>query len=477
MTIKINKELSILVIGRILQIIILLIALRISTQLLAPNEIGNLYLILSICSFFGFFFINPIGQYINRKTHEWHEGNNLLNKLYVYNYYVFFASILSIAVVYIAYFYGIGNTIELKLLMVFIPLYIFFNTWNQTIIPMFNMLEKRIIFSIFTILTLIVSLLFSYYFVSSYDRIGIYWFIGQIIGFSIMALFSLIYFVIHIDNDINLNIAHSWIKTSNIKKILIFALPLAISVFFVWIQNQSYRIIIEKYIGPEFLGYFGVGMSIALAISSSFETIVMQFLYPKMYKAMKNDEDFKIVFTSIINYIIPIYFVLAVCVSFLSIYITTILVDVKYHSVYVFVIFGIWIEFFRMSTNLIATVSHSKMKTSNLILPNLVGGLIVLFGVYIVSQHENYSFLIPIILLFAGFSLFALMFYKMDQLIKIQFNFNRVILIFLYSGVFGLSILFYQLASNIYYSVSIVFVFGIYFLWVLNNLIKLGENS
>lgn len=469
---KINKELFILVIGRILQIIILLIALRISTKLLSPDEMGNLYLVLSICSFFGFFFINPVGQYINRKTYEWHENNCLLNKLYIYNYYLIFASILSIFVIYISYSYKIGNSIELKLLIAFIPLYIFFNTWNQTIIPMINMLEKRIIFTIFTIATLLISLLVSFFFVEYYDKTAIYWFTGQIIAYGFMGLIAFIYFVRYIDNNLDFNIAHSWINIYNIKRILIFTLPLAVSVFFVWMQSQSYRIVIEKYIGSEFLGYFGVGMAIALAISSSFETIVMQFLYPKIYKAMKNDDDFKIVFTNIINYIIPIYFVLAVCVSFLSIYITTILVDVKYHSVYLFVSFGIWIEFFRMSTNLISTVSHSKMKTSSLILPNFVGGFIVLFGVYIVSHHENYIFLIPIVLLLAAFLLFILMFYKMNQLIKIQFNLKQLPSIFLYSGVFGLSIFFYQLALNLYYSVSIVFIFGIYFLWVLNNLIR-----
>lgn len=477
MNIKINKELFILVLGRILQIVILLIALRISSKLLAPNEMGNLYLVLSICSFFAFFLINPIGQYINRKTHEWYKDSNLLGKLYIYNYYIISASIFSIILIYSMYIYGIGNTIELKLLIIFIPLYIFFNTWNQTIIPMINMLEKRIAFTILTILTLLLSLAFSYYFISYYGTLGIYWFLGQIFGFAIMAIIAFIYFVKYIDNSFNFKIAHSWININNIKKILIFVLPLAVSVFFVWMQSQSYRIIIEKYIGAEFLGYFGVGMAISIAISSSFETIVMQFLYPKMYKSMNDNDSFKVVFTNTINSIIPIYFLLAVSVSFLSIYITTILVDTKYHSVYIFVIFGIWIEFFRMSSNLISTVSHSKMKTSKLIFPNLVGGGMVLFGVYIVSKYQNYELLIPLILLLAGFVLFILMFYKMNELIKIKFNFRNFFSIFIYSSVFTLSILFYEISSNIYYSVIIVILFGIYFLWVLNNLIKLGENS
>lgn len=477
MTTRIHKELLILIIGRVLQIIILLVALRVSTKLLTPEEMGNLYLILSICSFFGFFFINPIGQYINRKTHDWHERNILLNKLYNYNYYIIVASILSTFVIYAVYNYGIANTIELKLLLFFIPLYIFFNTWNQTLIPMINMLEKRIVFTIFTIFTLLLCLLTSSLIIIYYEKMGIYWFIGQIIGFGIMSLVALIYFYKYVDKYINLSLAHSWIRINNIRKILAFSFPLAISVFFVWMQSQSYRIVIEKYIGAEFLGYFGVGMAISMAISSSFEAIVMQFLYPKMYKSMKNDEEFNNIFTRIINYIIPIYFILSVFVSFLAVYLTTILVDSKYHIVYIFVIFGIWIEFFRMSSNLLSTISHSKMQTSNLIAPNFVGGLIVLIGVYIVTTYENYSFLIPLVLLFAGFVLFLLMFYKMNKLMKIQYYFSSLPKIILYSSFFGLAVLFYKYSSNIYYSIAIVFVFGIYFLWVLNNLIKLGESN
>lgn len=472
-----DKDLLILAAGRGLQIVILLFALKLSTHLLSPSEMGNLYLILSICSFFGLFFINPIGQYINRKTHEWYEENSLLNILYLYNYYILIASIFSVLIILTLYFYGIGNSIELKLLVIFIPLYIFFNTWNQTIIPMINMLEKRTVFTIFTVLTLITSLLFSYFLTNLYDKNGIYWFSGQIIGFGIMALVTLIYFIRHINNSLNFQLAHRWINLINIKKNLIFALPLAISAFFIWMQNQSYKIIIEKYIGVEFLGYFGVGMSIALAISSSFETIVMQFLYPKLYKSMKNQEEFQLIFTKIINYIIPIYFTLAICVSFLSIYLTTILVDIKYHSVYTFVIFGIWIEFFRMSSNLIATISHSKMQTSKLTFPNIAGGLIVLLGVYTVSHYENYSFLIPSVLLFAGLILFIIMYYKMNQLINIKFNFRKLSIVFGYSTIFILALLFYNVSSNFYYSIGIVALFGIYFLWVLNNLIQLGENS
>jgi hypothetical protein len=49
---KKNNELIILIVGRILQVLITLISIRISTSLLDAKEIGNLYLILTITGFF-----------------------------------------------------------------------------------------------------------------------------------------------------------------------------------------------------------------------------------------------------------------------------------------------------------------------------------------------------------------------------------------------------------------------------------------
>lgn len=77
-------------------------------------------------------------------------------------------------------------------------------------------------------------------------------------------------------------------------------------------------------------------------------------------------------------------------------------------------------------------------------------GLILVSG-FIVSHNEDYTYSIVIS------SIFTIC-------IKIQFNLKQLPSTILYSGIFGL--------SNIYYSVSIVFIFGIYFLWVLNNLIR-----
>lgn len=469
---KINKDLLILIFGRGAQILIMLISIKLSTTFLDPKEMGNLYLIGSICSFFGFFFMNPIGQYINRKTYEWHHNGLLLNKLYNYNYYVLTASILSFFVSVILYKIGIANHVNYTLFVLLIPLFVYFNTWNQTIIPIINMFEHRGIFILFTTLTLILSLVFAYTVVSLFEKSGILWFSGQILGLGLIAIVGLIFFIKKIENRLDSSVAHSEISMTNIKHILSFAIPLSIGVLFLWVQNQSYRLIIEKYIGLEFLGYFGVGMAIAVGISSSFETIVMQFLYPKMYKQINHEVQFKIIFSKIVNLILPIYFLLAICVSFLAVFLTTILVDVKYASSSIFVIFGIWIEFFRMSSSLISTIAHSKMETQTIILPYAVGGIFIAIGTYYASMSQNYELLVPIVLIIGGFLTFVLMFQRMNRLISIDFRIASFYQILPYTFVFSLTIFLYNYSISIYPSIVITILFGMYFLFVLYKIIN-----
>ena len=333
------------------------------------------------------------------------------------------------------------------------------------------MLEHRAIFTTLTISTLAVSLVLSYLLIVLLEADGIVWFVGQSMGLGLIAIVSLIYFREKIGDKLSISMAHSEITCINFKNILSFSLPLSIGVMFLWIQTQSYRLVIEKLIGAEFLGYFGVGISISNAISSSFEAIVMQFLYPKMYKHMNDEAHFKIIFSDILNTILPIYFFVAIFVSFLSIYLTIILVDIKYASSFLFVIFGIWIEFFRMSSNLIATIAHSKMKTKELIFPYAFGGIIVLFGTFFGSFTENYKLIIPIVLIISGFVTFVTMFQQMNKIMKIDLYVKSFLKIVPYTFVFIFLALFYEYANNVILSIVVITVFGIYFIFALYKIV------
>lgn len=337
------------------------------------------------------------------------------------------------------------------------------------------MLERRIAFTALTILTLVTALSFSYSIINIFEKNGIFWVLGQVIGFCLLAIVSIFYFIKNIENEFSIKVAHSYIDRDNIFKIMSFSIPLSIGVFFLWMQNQSYRLIIEKFLGSEFLGYFGVGMAIAIAISSSFETIVMQFLFPKMYKNMNDEYKFKTLFSNIINLILPIYFSLAICVSFLAVYLTAILVDQKFSSSYVFLIFGIWVEFFRTSSSLVSNIAHSKMQTRTIILPYALGGIFVAIGTYFATQSGSYALFIPFVLIFGGLLTFCQMLLTMNKIVRLDLRLKSFFSIFIYSLPFCLAMPFYKYCVPVYFSVLISFIFGIYFLYVIYRFIKLQE--
>jgi O-antigen/teichoic acid export membrane protein len=373
------------------------------------------------------------------------------------------------------YSYGIGNNIELVYLSSFVASFIYMNVWNQTIVPMINILGNRIVFVIFTVITQILILIFAYIFINIFDDKGIFWFLGNIIGFGIIAIASFIYFVKKIQNNFCLSLSYKMITYDNIKEILQFSFPLSIGVLFLWMQSQSYGIIIDKYIGSEFLGFFGVGMAIALAISASFESIIMQYLYPKMYSKMDQQDEFSTIISSIINLIIPIYLFLAIFVSIFSIYIITILVDMKYNDSYIYIIFGIWISFFKMSSSIVSNIAHAKLKTKELIFPYVVGGISTVIGLIFAVNMDEYKYYIPLALMFSGIISFIVMYKKMDRLVKINFDLKNIYFALSYSIPFIFALYLYNYSYSILYSIVIVGVFGIYFLYVLYLLIKRGD--
>ena len=72
---KENKLIPI-IIGKFLQVIIMLVSIRIMTSILDEREVGQNYLLLTILSLLNFVFWGPAGQYFSRKTFFWKENKS-----------------------------------------------------------------------------------------------------------------------------------------------------------------------------------------------------------------------------------------------------------------------------------------------------------------------------------------------------------------------------------------------------------------
>jgi len=473
---KPKKDFMIIFIGKIFQVIIMILSLKIMTALLSAKEIGSIYLFMTISTFFVLSLISPFGQYINRHTHVWTKNKNLLDNLFLYVMYLFSVSTFSVLIGLFIYSYGISDHIPRCLFLLLLFFATLFLTLNQTIIPLLNMLHYRLDFTMLTLLTSAGVVLFGYILLTLFSYTAGYWLLGIVVS---NALFTMIGFIIlkeHLNETFHgILVNTKKINILNMKSILKFVIPLSVATLFMWLQNSGYRIVIEQKIGLEFLGFLGIGLAVSAQISGVFESIVMQYFHPIYYEKISHtDLDGRtLAINELINKVLPIYFMLALFLTFLAKYIVEILVDEKYYGVYIFTMFGVWIEFFRMVTNLLGNISQSEMNTQKFMIPYVLGSIVTISLVYFSSMISAYTLYLPIALILGSLVTLILMYISMKKLINFKINYKVLLIAFMLSTPYALVVIF-NIDTSIYLSLMIVSLFGLYFLYTISFIYKRG---
>ncbi len=63
--------------GRVLQIVLMFATLKIGTILLPPKEMAIVFMISTGVALVSALLINPVGMFMNRRVHAWHEAGNV----------------------------------------------------------------------------------------------------------------------------------------------------------------------------------------------------------------------------------------------------------------------------------------------------------------------------------------------------------------------------------------------------------------
>ena len=473
-----NKDLIIIITGRILQIVIMLVSIRILTTLLSPEEAGNYYIILAIIAFFNLVLLNPPGMYFSRHIIQWQKSGNLLNALAVFMSWMIVVALISVPFsVMIYYLAGYDSKFDLNLFLFYIVLAIVISTTHRNVMYGSNMLGYRKEFVIFLIMTLSLGLVISSLIVYFYYATAIGWVFGIVIAETIM-IYSIFKFFIK-ENTLNIKKIKLTLSRERIKKILIFSLPIGLTTFLMWGQNSAYRFIIDYQYSAEVLGFIAVGLGVSAAVFGSIESISMQYLSPIFYKDIldASKEQRAEAWNKIAKQVVPIYILAAFFTISMSEVLINILVDKKFHDSYIYAMFGVGIEFFRVMTNLLNNVSQSEHKTTVTIKPYLVGFIASLGLLSNIDFGTNY-FMIPLVLGVAYFLVFIYMYISMKKLLDIKYDINifKIIVLSL-----PFSIIYFINITNIslLLSLSVISIFGLYFLfivWLLHKQNLQGSN-
>ncbi|WP_079577109.1 lipopolysaccharide biosynthesis protein [Malaciobacter marinus] len=443
----------------------MLASIKILTTLLSEEEVGNYYLLLTILTLFNFAFLNPLGQYYGRHLIQWEHSRNLLNATNVLLFLRISAIVFSLFVAFGVYqIFGYDKYYELSDFLLFIFISLIAGT-HGVLVGAVNALGDRVKFTIYMVSTLVVGLVLSLIIVHFIDKSGMGWLYGLAIAQLIFSI-GLYKFVIK-NNDFSLQRVKSAFQKEYIKKIAIFIIPVTITLFLQWGQNQSYRFIIEAKYSLEALAFIGVGLAVSAAIFSAIESLATQFYNPIYLRQITHasKEDRAKAWNDLASYMIPIYLILTVYVMILSPYLTKLLVASKFYEAYIYTMFGAMIEFFRVITNLVYTVSQSEVKTNTTILPYTVGFILTISSLYFFDMSEK-LWMIPLFVGLANGIIFLLLFKNMKKLLDIKIDLISLVKSFILIAPLFL-ILFIQNTQELWKTILTIGISGIYFLFLV----------
>lgn len=454
-----------------LHALFLMLSIKVATNILMPEEMGKYYIIASVVNFFGLIFISPVGQYINRMLNSWVERGNLLSVFKRFNYYIIIISLLSAPMVYFSKeYFGLFKEISGKKLILVSMLGIYINSWFGTIVPTINMIGYRVYFTLLSVFSVFLGLLFSYYIVVYYEAAGFSWYVGQFLIAQLLVLVLSFYVLknrlIRVEN---LNAEGG----EGIRDVIEYSSPLVLATVFMWMLNDSYRFIVEKYTGVIELGNVAIGIGLASSILGVLEAIFQQTFYPIFYKKINTTilRERENACENLINFALPVFLVICMFLSFSSPFVSLILTSKNYQGSVIYIIYGAWIGFFRFAINTLSAVAHSEFRTRNLIKPYFISGVFnVLLMLVFVGYFKNSSS-VGLILIVSHILGLVVLKNELNQFINVEINYPLIVRTVLISLPFSGMMLF-DTEIGILKSLLLLILFGLYLGGVLAYLVK-----
>ncbi|MHB8063588.1 MAG: hypothetical protein ACYDG2_13310 [Ruminiclostridium sp.] len=376
--------------SRIFQSLVIILMTKIMTAVLGPSEYTKVFLFISIVNFADLFFFNPVYMFFYRQLNKWISEGSLLSRLKLIMKYLVCMSIITGALV-VLFNQILGLKFELKDYNLFLisMLYSISFIGNRFFTSILNLLEARGEFITISLTTSILIVFASYFLVLLKGETAQIWIIGQVIGYTIGLCIAL---VLLIRKSRNWHHIETKIQKINIKELLSFSGPLAISAGLFWVQMQSYRFILNHNVGLEVAAYFIAGYNVAAAVISSIELVLTQYLQPKFYKSINNNttENQRQSWERYATFVFPITLLTFIYILFMAPYITRILLAPEFFTSYQYVIYGAAAETLRVFAAAIGMVAHATLKSIGLLKSNAVGAILTLgIGLFLIPYMGN----------------------------------------------------------------------------------------
>ncbi len=380
-----KRALIIVLVGRLIQMAVMLATLRAATTRLSTVELGNFSLLASLSTFFVWILISPLGPYLNRFTLDWRgRGTIWINYLRMAAYVVAVAAFTATTIYLWKLIFKPAWTLQLSWLGTSMAAYIIFSTFNTVTIPAINLFGRRVAYTLLYSATQILCLAFSW-FITGIEARGEYWFLGQTAGFALGFLLALPLFTKTTSPEKGQHWRTSTRIRDGLKAVAIFCLPIVVTNGLFWVQFQSYRIVVGNLVSLEFLGLFFAGYSVSAGLLAAVEVATGQFFGPYFYKHVQEavpgrEQEGWAAYMSLLY---PMIIVIVMAVIAVATPATHLLLAPKFWTASTYVAAGAVVEGIRVLCGGYSLATHVSKRTHALLLPHVIGAtttLITLLG-------------------------------------------------------------------------------------------------
>ncbi len=414
---KLNKDILILGLGNIPRFILLIVYTRLQTYFLDYENLSRFYLVFSIYTFFSFIIIGPVGTYVTRNILEWYKSNQINSGLRQ----IFLKIIIPIAICAFIILALLGSAFEISPNSIYIALIICLiiisKTANELIFPVFNLIDKNLVYLFLVLVFHILNPVFSVVIIKIYEPTFGFWLTGLILSNLVVAIIGW--------NIISKLPQNNTIKL-NFKQLRSFSYYIMLGNILAWTLTDGFRFIAEVKIGLANTGILILGLMAASQIFANVEVLINQFLMPRYLQniAKADYASRSKAFNNLLNASVPLYLIIVIVSSQLSEVVLNIIIDKSKINISLVGVFitGIWIEFIKIVLNTLKNILTSEYRTNSIIPPFLLGAFILLSGLFS-NQFNSIGFIANLILssyiLVIAFSLISF-----NRIIKIKFDFR-----------------------------------------------------
>lgn len=372
--------------GRGAQVFLLLATFRLLTSVLPKEQVGLFFLAQSIAGFTGLIVVNPIGTFLNREMHGWEKAGTLRAPLLRFAIFALGAAVLTSCAVVLARILGWSAVQESTSIVIGAGLFVLGAALANTMIPVFNLLEARRRFVIFTVGAQAVAIGTAWLATQFLSPTAGSWLIGFGAAQALIGAIALVVLLAESPTRGQQTLPNS-------QQILSFAGPIALANVAVWVLTQGYRPLVENAIGLESLAVIGLGFGLAASITAATETLAHQIYLPQFYRGTHStaDQERAANWQRVWRSIVPLYLSLILFLAGFAPGLIGLLAPNAYEAAATYFSLGVFAEFLRMLGNIVVLLSQSERRTNATVVPYSLAAITTVVGVIAILQFGRNS--------------------------------------------------------------------------------------